>query len=65
MKAQIPVRIWMNAMGSVARVVIEGTTGDPELDAAVRSVILSYSYKAPPGELPMPIVTRITARRPT
>jgi protein TonB len=64
---QIEVRVWLNPSGRVTRVVLSNSTGDPEVDAALRdSVLPSISLRdPPPSDMPMPIVVRMTARRPT
>ncbi len=64
---QIDVRVWVNQSGHVTRVVLSGSTGDPDVDAALReSVLPSISMRdPPPSDMPMPIVVRMTARRPS
>ncbi len=63
---QIEVRLWADQGGHITRVQLAGTTGDPEIDAALRNDVLPALTlsQPPPQDMPMPIVARITARRP-
>jgi periplasmic protein TonB len=67
MTAQIQVKLWADNSGRVSRVVLTPSTGDAEVDAALRNeVIGSLTLREPPPkDMPMPVVTRVTARRPT
>jgi periplasmic protein TonB len=62
----IKVRIWSDVGGRVTRAKLAETSGDPAIDEAIRSEILNgFQLKEPPPEgMPMPIVMRLTARRP-
>ena len=62
----IKVRIWADANGRVTRAALSGTTGDPQLDRALREEVLPGTQlpEAPPDGMPMPIVMRLTASRP-
>ncbi|HVQ67642.1 MAG TPA: energy transducer TonB [Bradyrhizobium sp.] len=67
MATQIQVRLWADATGRVTRVTISPSTGDAELDAIIRDEVLGRLTlrEPPPRDMPMPVVTRVTARRPS
>jgi len=67
MATQIQVRLWADSSGRVTRVTISPSTGDPELDAIIRDEVLGRLTlrEPPPRDMPMPVVTRVTARRPS
>ena len=67
MATQIQVRLWADASGRVTRVTISPSTGDAELDAIIRDEVLGRLTlrEPPPRDMPMPVVTRVTARRPS
>jgi outer membrane biosynthesis protein TonB len=62
---QFQVRLWSDASGRVSRVQLVSSTGNSELDAAVRDEVLSglTLREPPPKDMPMPIITRVTARK--
>lgn len=62
----IKVRIWSDLGGRVTKAKLAETTGDPVVDEAIKNEILSgFQLAEPPPEgMPMPIVMRLTARRP-
>ena len=62
----VKLRIWADATGRIERSKIAGSTGDPKIDQALTSEILSGRQLAepPPSGMPMPIVLRFTDRRP-
>lgn len=62
----LTARIWVDSAGRVGRAVIEGSSGDPEIDRALEQEILNRISlgDAPPEGMPMPIVMRINAKRP-
>jgi hypothetical protein len=64
---QMQVRIWADQTGRVTRVQLSGTSGNPDIDAAIRggALVGLALGSAPPSDMPMPIVTRITMRQPT
>jgi periplasmic protein TonB len=49
----------------VSRVQVS-STGDPELDAVIRNEVFGglVLREPPPKDMPMPMVARVTARRP-
>ncbi|MCA6124962.1 TonB C-terminal domain-containing protein [Bradyrhizobium sp. WSM 1704] len=67
MTTQIQVRLWADSSGRISRVVLTPSTGNAEIDAALRNeVIGSLTLREPPPkDMPMPVVTRVTARRPS
>ena len=62
----VKVRIWADNTGRITRATLEGTSGDPAIDRAIQSEILNglQLQEPPPEDMPMPIVMRITAKRP-
>ncbi len=62
----IKVRIWSDGGGRITRAKLMEATGDPVVDAAIQNEVLNgFQLKEPPPEgMPMPIVMRLTARRP-
>ncbi|MEI8388024.1 MAG: energy transducer TonB [Verrucomicrobiota bacterium] len=62
----VKVRIWVDATGRVTRATVSGTSGKPDLDAAIRDEILSglQLQNPPPDGMPMPIVIHLSATRP-
>lgn len=64
-KTQLQIRIWADKSGRITRAV-PTSTGDAELDAAIRNDVLAglSLRQPPPDDMPMPIVMRVTARRP-
>jgi protein TonB len=65
--AQMQIRLWADATGRVTRVVLGASTGDAELDAIIRNEVLGKLMlrEPPPKDMPMPVVTRVTAQRPS
>ncbi len=63
---QIMARIWVDPTGRVNRVEVDGKSGDPAADAALRNEVLRglQLQEPPPKGMPMPINLRIKARRP-
>jgi protein TonB len=62
----VKVRIWADPYGKVVRAKLSGTSGDLAVDAAIRGqVLVDLRLPEPPPEgMPMPIVMRISERRP-
>lgn len=58
------VRIWVDEDGRVTKSELVGSSGDGELDAAIRRALDSDTRlsQAPPSELPQPIKLRISSR---
>lgn len=63
---QVQVRLWADGTGRVTRVQIVSSTGDAEIDAVIRGEVLASLAlrEPPPTDMPMPMVARITLRRP-
>ncbi|WP_426425303.1 TonB C-terminal domain-containing protein [Bradyrhizobium genosp. A] len=64
---QVRIRLWADGSGRVNRVELASSTGDAELDATIRDSVLGglTLREPPPKDMPMPVVTRVTARRPS
>jgi outer membrane biosynthesis protein TonB len=63
---QVRIRLWADGSGRISRVQLVSSTGDAELDAIIRDDVLGSLTlrEPPPKDMPMPMVTRVTARRP-
>jgi hypothetical protein len=63
---RVEVRIWPDATGRVTRATLAGTTGDAALDTALRDEVLTGMQltSPPPQDMPLPIIMRLTVRRP-
>jgi periplasmic protein TonB len=64
---QAQLRIWADSTGRISRVQIVSSTGNAEIDSALQNEVLPglRLREGPPGDMPMPMVTRITVRRPS
>jgi outer membrane biosynthesis protein TonB len=64
---QLQVRLWADNTGRISRVELVSSTGDAGLDATIRNDVLGRLTlrEPPPNDMPMPMVTRVTARKPT
>jgi periplasmic protein TonB len=64
---QVQIRLWADGTGRVNRIQLVSSTGDAELDAVIRNDVLGSLVlrEPPPRDMPMPMVTRVTARRPS
>jgi TonB family protein len=62
----VKARIWVDGSGRITRASLEGSSGSPEIDRALQNEILTGVRlpEAPPADMPMPIVMRISAARP-
>lgn len=62
----VTVRIWADSTGRVTRAAVSDSSGNPDLDRALQNEILTglRLQSPPPEDMPMPIVMRISARRP-
>jgi len=60
------MRIWLDAAGRIVRVKLAGTTGRAETDRLIETEVLGGRVlkDPPPADMPMPIVLRVTMRRP-
>ncbi len=64
---RIKVRIWSDASGRITRAELSGSSGDPNVDKAIKSEVLTglQLQEPPPSDMPMPIVMMIQEQRPT
>ena len=64
---QVQIRLWADSTGRVSKIQLVSSTGDAELDAVIRNDLFSGMTlrEPPPKDMPMPVVTRVTARRPS
>ncbi len=64
---QVRVRLWADSSGRVSRVELASSTGDSELDNIIRNDVLGSLVlrEPPPKDMPMPMVARVTASRPS
>jgi protein TonB len=64
---QVQIRLWADGSGRVSKIQLVSSTGDAELDAVIRNDVLGSLTlrEPPPKDMPMPMVTRVTARRPS
>lgn len=59
---RIPADVWPDSTGRISRVEL-GSTGDKELDAAMRQALVGLVLREPPPkDMPMPINVRLTGR---
>ena len=57
------VAIWIGRNGSVERFELLGTSGEPEVDAAMKKVLGSIrQFDEPPSDMPQPVKLRISSR---
>ncbi len=64
---QVQIRLWADSTGRISRIQLVSSTGDAEVDAAIRNDVFNGMMlrEPPPKDMPMPVVTRVTARRPS
>lgn len=62
----LQVRIWPDATGRITRATLAGSTGNTAVDAAIQNEILNglQLAEAPPAGMKLPIVLRLSAKRP-
>ena len=66
-KLRLVVRIWPDRnTGRIIRAEISGSAGDPALENAIKNEVMTglQLREPPPGDMPLPIVLRLTAQRP-
>ncbi|RJF86543.1 hypothetical protein D3874_05500 [Oleomonas cavernae] len=57
-------RIWLDGTGRITRVELGGSTGNAEIDRAIKELMLSApSAGPPPPDMPQPIILRVKAQR--
>jgi len=60
------IKIWADSTGRVTRIKLEQSTGNAAIDQAINEALEGLQLKeAPPGDMPMPILMRVVARRRT
>jgi protein TonB len=60
---RVVAQIWFNPAGAVSRVLLDQSTGDSELDEALRQEIMQVSLRDPlPGDIPQPVRLRVVSR---
>jgi hypothetical protein len=61
---QIRLRVWADSTGRVRRIELVSSSGNAEIDAAIRTEVFAglVLREPPPPGVPMPIVTRVTER---
>ena len=58
------IKVWADATGRVIRIKMEQSTGNAAVDQAINEALDGLQLQeAPPGDMPMPIMMRIVARR--
>jgi outer membrane biosynthesis protein TonB len=62
----VDVRVWPDSSARIARAQLTRSTGDPNLDNALRDEVLTglQLQEPPPAGMPVPIVLHLTARQP-
>lgn len=62
---QLQLRLWADNTGRISRVELVNSSGNAEIDAAVRNEIIGSLTlrEPPPNDMPMPVVIRATARK--
>jgi TonB family protein len=62
---RVELRVWANGTGRISQVRLVRSTGDRRLDRTIRSAVEGLPLSEPlPADIPMPVVLRLTARRP-
>lgn len=60
---RVSVQVWLGANGAFQKVVLDSSTGDPQMDATLRSALTHLPpIDGVPGNLPQPLLLRITNR---
>lgn len=61
----LQVRVWPDSGGRITRAQLVGSSGSSAVDQAIRNDVLTgLQLDAPPADMPLPVVLRITARKP-
>jgi protein TonB len=63
-KYTVVVRVWVEPDGRISQADLQGTTGDPSVDRALRSALMTARRldQPPPHDMPQPVRLRITSR---
>lgn len=60
----LQVRVWPDSGGRITRAQLVGSSGNPAVDQAIKDQVLTgLQLQAPPADMPVPIVLRLTARK--
>jgi len=62
----VQVRVWLDETGRVSKVKLSQSTGNPDVDNAIKNEAMAEISmpEAPPQGMPMPIVMHLSAKRP-
>lgn len=61
---RVEIKLWADSSGRISRVQLGSSTGDAEVDAAIRDDLGALTLREPPPkDMPMPVVMRVTARK--
>ena len=61
---RVELRVWADPSGRIRRVQLVKSSGDPAVDEAIQSIVGLKLREPPPPDIPMPMIARLTARRP-
>lgn len=59
---KVEVALWIAKSGVVNRFELLGTSGDKEVDAAIKKALFGVKFEEPPSDIPQPIKLRISSR---
>jgi periplasmic protein TonB len=62
---RVEIKLWADPTGRVSKVQLVRSTGDADVDQVIQSMVGLRLRQPPPPGSPMPMVLRVTARRPT
>src|SRR5262249_8377481 len=61
---RVEIKLWAEAAGRISRIQLIRSTGDPRVDEAIQTVVGTRLSEPPPAGIAMPMIARLTARRP-
>jgi protein TonB len=63
-KYSVVVKVWVERDGRISQVDLQGSTGDPTVDRALRTTLTTAArlQQPPPADMPQPVRLRITSR---
>jgi protein TonB len=61
---RVVLRLWLSQDGRVSRAELAGSSGDAEIDQAIRATLAEAAplRQAPPSDMPQPLKLRLTSR---
>jgi hypothetical protein len=62
--ARVELRLWIDSSGRITRAEPLQAGADRKVQDAIRSLVGQRISQPPPAEIPMPMIARLTARRP-